>query len=84
MALLSISRDLGHLDHEGAAPAGEVVARAYAREDAVDHAYARAARRHVGAHLGHEDYQRRLAQVGALAGHVGAGYDREAVGAHVR
>ena len=44
-------RRLAHLDHERALAAREVVARADAREHAIDDADARTARRHVAPHL---------------------------------
>ena len=69
--------DLAHLDHEGGLAAGEVVLGADAREDAVDDADAGRGRGHEGAHLGHEHEQRGLADVGALAGHVRAGDERD-------
>ena len=66
---------LGHLDHEGGLTAGEVVARADTREDAVDHADARALGGHERADLRHERDERDLTHVGRLTGHVGAGDD---------
>ena len=70
---------LGHLDHEGRLAAGEVVARADTREDAVDHADARALGGHERADLRHERDERDLTHVGRLTGHVGAGDDGGAV-----
>ena len=63
---------LAHLDHEGALAARQVVARADAREDAVDDADARALRRHVAAHLREDDDERHLAHERRLARHVRA------------
>ena len=68
-------RGFGHLDHEGRAASGQVVAGANAREDAVDDSEARGACRDEGAHLRHDHDQRGLAQIRALAAHVGAGQD---------
>ena len=70
---------LGHLDHEGRLAAGEVVARADTREDAVDHADARAFRGYERADLRHERDERDLTHVGRLTGHVGAGDDGGAI-----
>ena len=63
----------GHLDHEGRAPAGEIVGRADAREDLVDRAEARALRRHVRAAVREQRDQRDLPHVGRFAAHVRAG-----------
>ena len=68
---------LGHLDHERALTAGELVARADAGEDAIGDADGGAAGRDEAAHLGHEREQRGLANVRAFAGHVGAGDEQE-------
>ena len=70
---------LGHLDHEGRLAAGQVVARADAREDAVDNADARRARGHERADLRHERDERDLAHIGRFTGHVGAGDDGGAI-----
>ena len=71
---------LGHLDHERALAAGELVAGADAGEDAIGDADGGAAGRDEAAHLGHERQQRDLADVGAFAGHVGAGDEEEGGG----
>ena len=73
------ARHLAHLHHEGALPGREVVRGADAREHPVHNAERGAPRRDEGAYLGHEHDQRRLAHVGALAGHVRAGYDEHAL-----
>ena len=57
--------------------AGELVARADAGEDAVGDADRRALGRDEAADLGHQREQRSLADVRALAGHVGAGDEEE-------
>ena len=67
--------ELQHLDHEGAGAGGEVVVGADAGEDAVDDADGGAGGGDEAADLGHEDDQGDLAEVGGLAGHVGAGED---------
>ena len=64
---------LGHLDHERALPARQLVAGADAGEDAVGNADRRLAGRHEAADLRHEREQGHLADVRALAGHVRAG-----------
>ena len=72
---------LGHLDHEGRAPAGEVVGGADAREDLVDRR--RCARVRAGtkrAAVREQRDQRDLAHVGRFAAHVGAG-DQQHAGA---
>ena len=71
---------LHHLDHEGGAPARQIVGGADAREQPVDHADARELRRHERAHLGEDGDQRVLAQEGRFAGHVGAGDQPDAAG----
>ena len=82
--LLQDGGGLLHLDHEGALAGGEIVRRADAREHAVDDADHRALRRDERAHLRHQHDQRGLAHVGALAGHVRAGDDGDAVGRGVQ
>ena len=69
---------LHHLDHEGRAAAREIVGGADAREQPVDHADMRRARRHEAAHLRQHGDQRVLAQEGRLARHVGAGDEPDA------
>ena len=64
---------LDHLDHERALAAGQFVAGADAGEDPVGHADRRLLRRHEAADLGHQRDQCHLADVRALAGHVGTG-----------
>ena len=78
-------RRLLHLDHEGALAAREVVARADAREHAIDDADLRAARRHERADLREDHGERDLAHERRLAGHVRPGDDPEprAVGGRV-
>ena len=63
----------GHLHHERRAAAGQVVAGADAREDAVDRSEHGALGRHEAAHVRQQHDQRALAHVGALAAHVRAG-----------
>ena len=62
-----------HFDHERAAPRGNVVVGANARENAIDDPNVCRLGGHETAHLGHEDDERHLAQVGTFAGHVRAG-----------
>ena len=69
---------LHHLDHEGRAPAGQVVGGADAGEQPIDDADVGGPRRHERAHLGQHRDQRVLAQEGGLAGHVRAGDQPEA------
>ena len=64
---------LGHFDHERALAARQFVAGADPGEDPVGHADRRFTSRHEAADLGQQREQRRLANVRALAGHVGAG-----------
>ncbi len=68
-----------HLDHEGGAAAGEVVAGADAREDAVDDADFRRGGRNEAPHLRQDHDEGDLADVGGFAGHVGAGDDEQLV-----
>ena len=70
---------LAHLDHEGGLALGEVVAGADAGEDLVHNADSRRRGRHVAADLGEQDDEGDLADDGALAGHVWAGEDDDAV-----
>lgn len=69
---------LGHLDHEGRLPAGEVVAGADAGQDAVDRADHRPAGRHEAADVGQQHDQRVLPHVGRFTAHVRAGDDQHA------
>ncbi len=69
--------DFAHFDEERGAAAGEIVACANAREDAVDYGQLGLARGHERADLRHEDDERSLAQVGGLAAHVGAGDEQK-------
>ena len=68
-------RRFDHLHEERRLAAGEVVLGADAREDPVDQADRRRARRHERAHLGQHHDVADLAQVDRLAGHVGTGQD---------
>ena len=69
-----------HLDHEGRAPAGEIVGGADAREQPVDDADMRAARRNEAAHLREDRDQRVLPQERGFARHVGTGDQPDAAG----
>ena len=60
--LVEDRRGLDHLDHEGRAAAREIVGRADAAEQPVDHADPRALGRHEAAHLRQHGDQRVLAQ----------------------
>ncbi|KAG1549843.1 hypothetical protein G6F50_013324 [Rhizopus delemar] len=64
---------LGHFDHEGGLPAGEVVTGADAGQDAVDRADQRTAGRHEAADVGQQHDQRVLPHVGRFTAHVRAG-----------
>ncbi len=68
----------GHLDHEGGLAAVDFVAGADAGEEAIGQADGGAFGRDVAADLGQERDERDLADVGAFAGHVGAGDERRA------
>ena len=57
----------------------DLILRADAREDAVDQAQAGGGGGDEGAHLGQDDDEGDLADVGGFAGHVGAGDDEELV-----
>ena len=69
---------LGHFDHEGRLPAGEVIAGADAGEDAVDRPDQRTAGRHEAADVGQQHDQRVLPHVGRFTAHVRAGDDQHA------
>ena len=69
-------RRLGHLDHEGGAPAGEIVRGADAREDAVHRPDRRRLCGNVAAESRENHDQRRLPHVRGLAAHVGPGDDQ--------
>jgi len=71
------SGNLGHFDEEGGAAAGEIVAGADAREDAVDDGQLGLARGNEAADLRHQHNERGLPQVGGLAAHVGAGDEQK-------
>ena len=71
--LIEDRRGLHHLDHEGRAPARDVVGRPHAREQPINRADLRAPRRHEAAHLRHDRNERILAQISRLARHVRAG-----------
>ena len=73
-------RRLLHLHEERGASAREVVARADAREHAVERAEAHRGGRHEAARLRHDGDRRDLADVGGLAGHVGPGDEHDLVG----
>jgi hypothetical protein len=64
---------LGHLDHEGALPAREVVARADARVNPIDQADVGAVRGHVRAELREDHEERGLTHDRRLARHVRPG-----------
>src|SRR5262249_39280922 len=73
--------DFGHFYEEGGAAAGQVVAGADAREDAVGDGKFGLPRGNEAAHLGHKNDERRLAQVSGLAAHVGAGDEKKLLAA---
>src|SRR5580700_952549 len=62
--------DFAHFDEERGAAAGEIIAGADAGEDAVGDGKLGAVRGNEGAHLGHEDDERGLAEIRGLATHV--------------
>ena len=72
--------DLTHFHQESRSPAGEVVAGAYARKDAVDDGKFSLARGNERAGLRHQGDQRGLPQIGGLAAHVRAGDQEELLG----
>ena len=71
---------LGHLDHEGGAPGGEVVRGADAGEDRVERAELGGVRRHEAADVGEQADERDLAHERRFAAHVGAGDHQHAAG----
>ena len=73
--------DFAHFDEERGAAAGEIIAGADAREDAVGERKFGAARGNEGAHLSHQDDESGLAKVGGLAAHVGSGDQKELLAA---
>ena len=73
--------DLAHFDEEGGAAAGKIIAGADAGEDAVGDGKACLARGNEGTHLGHQDDQGGLAEVGGFAAHVGAGDEEKLLAA---
>ena len=64
---------LAHLDHEGALAAAQVIGGADAGEQAIDQADPRSFGRDEAPRCGHDRDQGDLADVSALARHVGAG-----------
>ena len=77
--LVQDRRGLDHLDHKGRAAARQIVGGANPAEQAVDDADPRRARRHKGADLCQDRDEGVLPQKRALAGHVGAGHEPDAV-----
>src|SRR5580704_16199852 len=73
--------DFAHFDEERGAAAGEVIAGTDASEDAVGDGELGAVRGNEGAHLGHQDDERGLAEIGGLAAHVGAGDEKKLLAA---
>ncbi len=69
-----------HLHHEGGAAARQIVARAHATEQTVDHAQLHGPRRDEGPGLRQHHQKRVLAQEGRLTRHVRAGDDGQARG----
>ncbi len=69
---------LQHLHHEGAAAPHQVVPRADTREDAVHQAKGRLLRRDPHPRLSHDGQQRRHAEPGGFARHVGPREDDDA------
>src|SRR5258708_35823399 len=69
--------DFGHFYEEGGAAAGEIVAGANAREDAIDDGKLGLARGNEGADLRHQDDERGLAEIGGLAAPVEAGDEQK-------
>ena len=68
-----------HLDHEGGAAAGQVVAGADAGEHAVHQSQPRRTRGNERSHLRHDHGQRGLPQISGLAAHVRAGQHHDGV-----
>jgi hypothetical protein len=73
-------RRLGHLDHEGALAARELVARPHPGKEPIGDADGRPSRRDKAADLRQQHQEHRLADVGTLARHVGAGDEEHARG----
>ncbi len=71
-------RRLAHLDHEGRLAARQIIARADAREDAVDRSHFCSVRGDEAADMREQHDQRVLAHVGRLTAHVRAGDDQHA------
>ena len=71
--LIEDRRRLHHLDHEGAAPRRQIVARADTGEEPVDDADMRRFGGDEAAHLRQQRDDSVLAQKGGFARHVGAG-----------
>ena len=71
---------LGHLDHEGALAAAQVVGGADAGEQAVDDADPGSFGRDEAAQMSQDRDQGDLADIRALAGHVGAGDQEDRAG----
>src|SRR6266568_592659 len=76
-------RDFTHLNEKRGTPAGEIVAGADAREDAVGDGQSGLASWNEGAHLSHEDDERGLAEIGGFAAHVGAGNQKKLLAARL-
>jgi len=72
--LIEDSGGFHHLDHEGGASGGQIVAGADAAEQPVHHADMGAVGGHEGAHLRQDCDQRVLAQERRFARHVRAGH----------
>src|SRR5512147_673817 len=74
---------LGHFDHKRTLPCGEIIGCADAGKNPVHQSDMGLARGDETADLGQEDDERDLAEVSALASHVGSGEDDEPVGLSV-
>ena len=75
---------LGHLHHEGGPAPGQVVGGPDSGEDPVHDGQLGLLSRNEGAHLGHDREERRLAEIGGLAPHVGPGDDEDLIGALIQ
>ena len=69
-------RRLGHLDHEGALAARQLVAGSDASKDAIRNPDRRLTGRYEAAGLSHQGNERHLPDISALARHIGTGDDQ--------
>ena len=77
-------RGFRHLNHEGRAPACQVIAGPDAREDAIHDTQLRGSRRNERSHLRQNHHERSLPKISRFAAHVGPGQQQNVVGCAIQ